>query len=281
MTHGTRLAKLMAMGLGLATAALLSGATPGTARTALAQERPTEGEELRARADALLARLPEIGRMRLSRDLKAWASFDADARNRLERWVDLLLPMSADELAQLLAPAAAAAADARMQKVGQLLDDALVSWTPKPVGRASDNRVVIVCVGGGYSSVVRTMSTSLASDKPVDAYMQLFGSGQHQIAAQPFELDIDVWRIDRGHTVARGHIVDHDRNRLRTPIESGTRNRMQPETGCECNRQHPLLPVLARKHEATLQPGLPTATRRPLQERFDISAKRGRISHLP
>ncbi len=157
MTHGWRW--LVGLGLG---AAMLAGFVPAAGTTAAAQERPTEAEELRARARDLFARLPEMGRRLLNRELEEWDALDGARRGRLERWIDLLLPLGADTLAQMLAPAAAAPSDQRMQKTIAILDNALI--VGPPAGLPNDYRVVIVCVGGGTSTVLRAMVPAFGAD---------------------------------------------------------------------------------------------------------------------
>lgn len=142
-------------------AALLAGAVPATVAPAAAQQRPTESEELRARARALLERCPDLGRRLLERELDAWRELDLDKRRRLERWIDLLLPLDGTTLAKLLAPAAAAAADSQMSEAVKALDAALIAAAPPP---PTDFRVVILCIGGGTSTVSRTIAQALATE---------------------------------------------------------------------------------------------------------------------
>jgi hypothetical protein len=160
---------LRAMAGGALLAALLGAVLAPATPPAIAQERPTEAEELRDRAEPLLRRMPDVGRLLIAREIDAWDGLKPPRRNRLERWIDLLLPLDAQSLEELFAPAMAVAADQRSQRAAELLDEALLTGPPSPPD-LNDRRVVIVCVGGG-SVATRVIERALATEGPIHPLM--------------------------------------------------------------------------------------------------------------
>lgn len=145
---------------------VLGAAVP--APRAGADEPSPAAEEIRLVAWPVLGRAPRPVVGLIGPLVDAWDRQAPADRRKVERWLDLLAPLTGEQMATLFADALKQPADQQITAIEATLKREADEGTLHPP--ASPTRVVVVCVGGGDPLATPHLAGALGGTDPVDAF---------------------------------------------------------------------------------------------------------------
>ena len=144
--------------------AVLAAVAPSA--PARADEPSVATEEIRLVAWPVLARAPRPVAGLIGPLVDAWDRQAPADRRKIERWLDLLAPLTAAQMTTLFAEALQKPADQQIAAIEEALKREADEGTLRPP--TAPTRVVVVCVGGGDPLATSHLAAAVGGSEPFD-----------------------------------------------------------------------------------------------------------------